>query len=465
MKRICLLFISVLIIAHARTQIAINNTGNVAAGSSILDISSTNKGLLIPRVTSAQRNAIANPETGLLVFDMDRTTLFMYDGVQWRPLSFSSEKKLPLIERTPVTNDKNVRFGQDVAISGEYAIVGAPEEDSLNFGSSGFAYIYHRENNIWKLQQKIFPSVAQTITSFGWSVAIENDIAVVGAPYAIAGGQSLSGNVFVFKRNGNVWAQQQLLQLTSPQIKANFGNDVAIQNGRILVGVKGHTVNGFQNAGSAYLYEYIGNSWGATKNFKPSNAVTDGFFGSAVSLYNNEVAIGAPGAYYNGIKSGLAYVFSYNGGTGTWTESILHAQFPKENAQMGLSICIYNDFMQSGSPVEEVDIQGSKLPGVGVLSSFKKTGGVWAYFGGSTGKYEDGFYGYSVAFNDQFFLRGVPFYDNSRGYVQSANNYADIDNDAFTNFGFSVAISGNYFIIGSPEKNSGKGSVMFGRFE
>ncbi len=58
-------------------------------GTSMLDIESTSKGLLIPRMTTLQRNAIGSPgspATGLLVFDTDLTAFYYYSGAAWVPL-------------------------------------------------------------------------------------------------------------------------------------------------------------------------------------------------------------------------------------------------------------------------------------------------------------------------------------------------------------------------------------------
>ena len=46
--------------------------------SAMLDVSSTNKGVLIPRLTGTQRTGISNPATGLLVFDTDAQSLYMF---------------------------------------------------------------------------------------------------------------------------------------------------------------------------------------------------------------------------------------------------------------------------------------------------------------------------------------------------------------------------------------------------
>lgn len=55
--------------------------------SSQLEVSATDKGLLIPRVTTAQMNAISTPATNLLVFNTDLEALYRYDGANWVALS------------------------------------------------------------------------------------------------------------------------------------------------------------------------------------------------------------------------------------------------------------------------------------------------------------------------------------------------------------------------------------------
>ena len=58
--------------------------------SSMLDVSATNKGMLVPRMTTVQRTAIASPAKGLLVFDNDVSSFFFYNGTAWTQLSAGS---------------------------------------------------------------------------------------------------------------------------------------------------------------------------------------------------------------------------------------------------------------------------------------------------------------------------------------------------------------------------------------
>lgn len=65
--------------------IGINNPAPHA--SSILDVASTNKGMLIPRMTSVQRLAIALPANGLIVYDISQSAFYFYNGAIWQPLA------------------------------------------------------------------------------------------------------------------------------------------------------------------------------------------------------------------------------------------------------------------------------------------------------------------------------------------------------------------------------------------
>lgn len=90
MKLLILLFYSFFVCTLAQSQsLAINNDGSTAHASSILDITSTSKGLLTPRMSKTQRNAIINPATGLLIYQTapDSTGFYYYDGTRWQWLT------------------------------------------------------------------------------------------------------------------------------------------------------------------------------------------------------------------------------------------------------------------------------------------------------------------------------------------------------------------------------------------
>lgn len=65
-------------------SLSINTTAAAADTSAILDVNSTTKGLLVPRMTAVQKNAIAGPATGLLIYQTDNSPgFYYYNGTSW----------------------------------------------------------------------------------------------------------------------------------------------------------------------------------------------------------------------------------------------------------------------------------------------------------------------------------------------------------------------------------------------
>ena len=70
-------------VQSANAQMGVNSTGAAPATSSILDVSSTTKGFLMPRMTTAQRNAIPFPATGLMIFNTTTAEIEVQRGLGW----------------------------------------------------------------------------------------------------------------------------------------------------------------------------------------------------------------------------------------------------------------------------------------------------------------------------------------------------------------------------------------------
>ncbi|NQU84153.1 MAG: hypothetical protein HQ541_00160, partial [Mariniphaga sp.] len=85
MKTFTTLLCSLLIIMSISTlaQVAINTDGSAPVNSAMLDVKSTNKGLLLPRMTVIERNDISSPATGLIVFVTDDNNFYYWDGSAW----------------------------------------------------------------------------------------------------------------------------------------------------------------------------------------------------------------------------------------------------------------------------------------------------------------------------------------------------------------------------------------------
>lgn len=122
MKNI-LLFLSFLFASTSSAQVAINTDGSNPHASAMLDIESSTKGILIPRMTSIDRLNINTPETGLLVFDTDLENFCYYLALTttWIEIPFS--------------NSDNVLIDQD--LDTKIAVEENPDEDIIRFKVKG----------------------------------------------------------------------------------------------------------------------------------------------------------------------------------------------------------------------------------------------------------------------------------------------------------------------------------------
>ncbi|MBK7214955.1 MAG: tail fiber domain-containing protein [Bacteroidales bacterium] len=103
----------------AWSQVAINTDGSVPDNSAMLDVKSTNKGMLVPRMTSAERTAIASPGTGLLVYQADGASgFYFFNGTSWvslndatyTPKVLADADKNTKIQVEESTNEDIIRF-------------------------------------------------------------------------------------------------------------------------------------------------------------------------------------------------------------------------------------------------------------------------------------------------------------------------------------------------------------------
>ena len=73
-------------------SVGINTVPN---GTAALDVASTTKGMLVPRMTTAQRTAIAAPASGLLVYDATANSFYYYTGTGWKDVSKGAVTSIP----------------------------------------------------------------------------------------------------------------------------------------------------------------------------------------------------------------------------------------------------------------------------------------------------------------------------------------------------------------------------------
>lgn len=91
--------------------VAINNDNSAPDPSAMLDVKSLNQGFLPPRMSTTERNAIGDPAEGLVVYDTDEASLFLYTGTGWLPLVTDSGSQWEADGGNIFRNTGNVGIG------------------------------------------------------------------------------------------------------------------------------------------------------------------------------------------------------------------------------------------------------------------------------------------------------------------------------------------------------------------
>ncbi len=348
------------------------------------------------------------------------------------------------------------RFGVSVAIDCDIAVVGAYQRDS-NGSDSGAAYIYEFSGSDWiEQKKKLIPSDCAAGDNFGRSVAVEGGTIVVGSHLDDNPGTD-TGSAYVFTRSGTIWSQQQKLTASDAAAEDKFGFSVSISNDTIVVGVYGDN----SETGSAYVFTKIGPTWTWQQKLIASDAGAGDRFGYSVAIDNNSVIVGAYQADYSGrFDAGSAYVFTFDGQT--WTQdAVLHASDPYNSDHFGSSVALDGNCAVIGA--FECDI--NSIDNAGAAYVFDKTDTGWMQrqklFNNINPRADDDF-GKAVAIEGDTVLIGCPNYhfdDKPTGavfefaregqtWLQRSLLTAD-EFDANDYFGFSVAISDRRLIAGA----------------
>ncbi|MCP4105940.1 MAG: hypothetical protein GY749_10450 [Desulfobacteraceae bacterium] len=246
-------------------------------------------------------------------------------------------------------------FGYSVSVSGDYVIVGANGDDD-NGSNSGSAYIFKRDGILWAQQAKLTAADAQQTDLFGKSVCISGDYAIVGAYLDDDDDMINSGSAYIFKRDGISWNQQTKITASDATESDCFGYSVSISGDYAIIGAHWDDDNG-SKSGSAYIFNRDGTSWTQQAKITASDAASEDYFGKSVSIWGDYVIVGAYGDDSNGIKSGAAYIFKRN--DTFWNQlAKITASDGAETDMFGYSVSISNDYSIIGAYGDD-DYSGS----------------------------------------------------------------------------------------------------------
>ena len=440
--------------------------GGQPHSSAALDVKATDKAFYPPRLTTIQRKAIADPQPGAFVYDLDQTTFYLFDGQRWLPLA--TQNPMNPIPATRLADDGNNgdQFGGTVAISGDYALVGAASDKVGTNASQGSAYVFVRNGNTWSQQAKLTASDGAAFDKFGWSVAISGDYALVSAYTDDIGANVNQGSAYVFMRDGTNWTQQAKLTAGDGAANDEFGSSVSISGDYAVVGASKDDVLATVNQGSAYVFLRNGTNWNQQGKLTAGDGAASDELGISVVISGSHVIAGVPRDDINAnVNQGSAYVFVRNGNTWSQQEKVV-ASDGAANDEFGTSVALSGDNALVGA-------DGLNL-NQGTVYSFVRFGNDWLetvklHVGNGSSNNR---FGSSVSISGDYAIVGAPNRngDTYQGAVylfrRTGSTWFEVrfitDTAPYTQNGHSVAISNGSFIIGGPSFDMQKGKVSFG---
>lgn len=390
------------------------------------------------------------------------------------------------------------RFGPlAISADGNTLVVGAPGEDGASQGingdegsnarsGAGAVYVYVKDDEQWRFHAYIKASNTDEADAFGSAVALSSDgnTLAVGAPYEDSASigtngderdNSLenSGAVYTFKRNGDVWLQQNYIKSAQPGHNDLFGQHLAMSSGgsTLAISVTGEDSSGSlinperdelaSDSGAVEIYEQVGDNWQFAAFIKAHSVATRENFGNALSLSanGNRLIVGAANesAAGNGLdstvlertraQSGAAYL--YERSSGSWNFAhYFKSSNPAEDQLFGSAVSVSGDgsTLAIGAPGEAsiaIGINGDQSdtsnPESGAVYVFKHNGDNWqqsAYIKSSNGDIAD-LFGSAVSLNvtGAVLAVGAPG-ESSHGEGVSASQSSNEATDAGAAYSF-----------------------------
>lgn len=360
-------------------------------------------------------------------------------------------------------------FGSSIALEGEIALIGAPNATVNGHSAQGAAYLFSYSNGNWNEVAKLLASDGDSFDNFGYSVALSGNAALIGAWHATVSGNPLQGAAYVFTYAGGQWSQTAKLIANDGVAFDDFAWSVAISDDTAFIGTP-YTLN---SKGAAYVFMRNGSTWSQLQKLSASDGADGDSFGWSVALDGDTAVIGAPNATVKGaFLRGAAYVFVRS--NGSWAEAQkLVAEDGAAFDQFGASAGLSGNVAVIGAPV---------AGGVGAAYVFDGSSG-WVETEKLTGSdsASGDQLGYKVGVHGATVLVGAPFADieaetdQGAAYVFSAQNgrWNEVqkliasDGVSYDGAGSALAVYGNVAALGAPnaaiDGHAYQGAVYFYR--
>ena len=316
---------------------------------------------------------------------------------------------------------------------------------------------------------KLTASDASSADHFGTSVAILNELAIVGTNWA-DGMEGFTGAVYVFRYNAaNLqWDEQQKLIALDGQTLDGLGISVALNplDPNVIIAGAWRDDDACDgpvdcDSGSAYIFRFDPNTqmWAQEQKLTASDGTILDQFGRSVSIWGDVAVIGARLDDDPSQGSGSAYVFGYDPDSGIWIEQ--QKLIPSDPGTFGTSVSLQGDLVLIGAPAD----QGNGLnAGAAYIFRFDPNTQLWVQEQAllPADATEQAAFGWSVSLDGDTALVGAysahgNVFGSGAAYVftydgkqwTEQQKLTASDGNTFDRFGWSVSLNGDLALIGA----------------
>lgn len=297
-------------------------------------------------------------------------------------------------------------FGTRAAIRGDTVLIGAPGADSFGRSNVGAVYAFVRSGTSWSQQAKLVAFDAASDDQFGFAVALDGDVAVVGARSADVGMRKDAGAAYAFARRGTMWMPQGKLVASDGGINDSFGVGVAVSGDTAIIGADFAEIAGKTDAGAAYVFQRGPMGWSQQAKLVATDGQANDWFGRQVALDGNTAVVSALYGDATGKpNSGSAYVF-VRSMTGWTQQSKLIATDAQSNDWFGYDVAVSGEQVVVGAPYGDFTM----IPDAGSGYSFLRSGTMWTQSNklNASDPSPSGFFGNGIAVDGDTYLVGAP---------------------------------------------------------
>ena len=315
----------------------------------------------------------------------------------------------------PSTIANGDQFGSSIDLNDGVLVVGSQLADAGN-QDAGAAYVFELSNDDWVWQGRLFAEGIDAGDQFGSSVSTDGERIVVGAIYDENGTVTDTGTATVFEKSDSRWVAVETLVADTPEAGTRFGHDVSIDGSSLAV--SSPLADG---SGKVFLYQQDQNEWQFADSLTATDTTSGDQFGGSISLQGDRLAVGASKHDHNGVwNTGAAYLFESSNGQWQQTQKLVgQANYGSVIArdQFGSSVDLDGNRVAVGAAFEDASGEDS-----GAVYLFDTDSGELA--AKFAGQQESGLQGSQAVVSDGFVLSTGS--DNSVAFQGTNGNSATV---------------------------------------